>query len=155
MTDDTSGTDRPTSGGPADETFSFEGGAGSGTESETGRNATAREWMHQLQSMIDNVATHAGPVVRDIGAKAAELAALAGEKAGPIAHKAAEATEAAGHRIAERGREVAADLRREAAAQREAEGNGSVATAVDPAATSEPEDDRRGTRPDSADALGE
>jgi hypothetical protein len=63
--------------------------------------------------MIDNLATHAAPVAREIGAKAAELAALAGEKAGPIAHRAAEVTAAAGGKVAERGREVAADLRRD------------------------------------------
>jgi hypothetical protein len=81
---------------------------------DAGRDRT-KEWLAQLQAMIDTVATHAAPVAREIGAKAAELAALAGEKAGPIAHKAAEVTEAAGHKVAERGREVAADLRRDPA----------------------------------------
>jgi hypothetical protein len=76
--------------------------------------ANAREWMTQLQSMIDNLATNAAPVIREIGAKAAELAALAGEKAGPIAHKAADVTATAGSKVAERGREVAAELRRDA-----------------------------------------
>jgi hypothetical protein len=61
--------------------------------------------------MIDEVATQAAPVLRQIAAKAAELAATAGDKAGPIAHKAADATEAAGQKLAERGRGVAADLR--------------------------------------------
>jgi hypothetical protein len=75
--------------------------------------ATGKEWMAQLQSMIEGLASQAAPVARAIGAKAAELAAIAGDKAGPIAHKAAEATEQAGARIAERSREVAADLRRE------------------------------------------
>jgi hypothetical protein len=82
-----------------------------GQSGQTGQGG--REWVTQLQSMIDNVTTAAGPVVRDVAAKAAELAAIAGEKAGPIAHKAAEATEAAGHKLAERGREVAAELRRD------------------------------------------
>ena len=82
--------------------------------SDTGRSANAREWMSQLQSMIDNLATNAAPVVREIGAKAAELAALAGEKAGPIAHKAADVTATAGSKVAERGREMAAELRRDA-----------------------------------------
>jgi hypothetical protein len=82
--------------------------------SDSGRSATAREWMSQLQAMIDNLATNAAPVVREIGAKAAELAALAGEKAGPIAHKAADVTASAGSKVAERGREVAAELRRDA-----------------------------------------
>jgi hypothetical protein len=83
-----------------------------GTSEDAGRNQAGREWLTQLQSMIDNVATAAAPVLRDVAAKAAELAATAGEKAGPVAHKAAEATEAAGQKLAERGREVAAELRR-------------------------------------------
>lgn len=87
---------------------------------DAGQSSTGREWMSQLQAMIDNVATQAGPVMRDIAAKAAELAAVAGEKAGPLAQRAAEATAEAGTRIAERGREVAAELRRDAAGQREA-----------------------------------
>lgn len=84
----------------------------------------AKEWLAQLQAMIDNLATHAAPVAREIGAKAAELAALAGEKAGPIAHKAAEVTAAAGGKVAERGREVAADLRRDAATATDGQGTG-------------------------------
>ncbi len=89
--------------------------AGAGEPAGTGEPAaaTGREWLAQLQSMIDNVATHAAPVVRQVAAKAAELAAVAGEKAGPIAHKAAEVTEKAGVKVAERGREVAAELRRD------------------------------------------
>lgn len=90
-------------------------GAAHDSDPEAGR-ATEREWLAQLQSMIEGLTTQAAPVIRQIGAKAAELAAVAGEKAGPIAHRAAEATEHAGARIAERGREVAADLRRDAQA---------------------------------------
>ena len=74
---------------------------------------TAKEWLSQLQSMIEGLASQAAPVAREVGAKAAELAALAGEKAGPFAHRAAEATEHAGSRLAERGRDLAAELRRD------------------------------------------
>jgi hypothetical protein len=84
----------------------------SGDSGESG-GSTTREWLAQLQAMIDNAATQARPVLREVAAKAAELAAVAGEKAGPIAHKAAEVTAQAGSKVAERGREVAADLRRE------------------------------------------
>jgi hypothetical protein len=71
-----------------------------------------REMLIQLQQMIDNIATQAGPVMREVAAKAAELAAVAGEKAGPLAHKAAGMTESAGQKIATRSKEMAADLRR-------------------------------------------
>jgi hypothetical protein len=71
-----------------------------------------REMLIQLQQMIDTLATQAGPVMREVAAKAAELAAVAGEKAGPLAHKAAGMTESAGQKIAARSKEMAADLRR-------------------------------------------
>lgn len=129
----------------ADETFTFDAESGSDA-ADPGRTATTREWMNQLQSMIDNVATHAAPAMRDIAAKAAELAALAGEKAGPIARRAADVTAEAGTKLAERGRVVAADLRREAAAAREAtNGASDAAVATDAASTTEDEREPAGT----------
>ena len=144
-----------------------ESGGWSGDESsETGRGAAGREWVAQLQSMIDNLATNAAPVVREIGAKAAELAALAGEKAGPFAHRAADATATAGTKVAERGREVAAELRRDAARNGDsATGNGKsgggpstatyTGTRPGEGAESAPFNDRSGGVADSADSLGE
>jgi hypothetical protein len=135
--------------------------------SEGGRGAAGREWVSQLQSMIDNLATNAAPVVREIGAKAAELAALAGEKAGPFAHRAADATATAGTKVAERGREVAAELRRDAARNGDSgtTGNGTSGgstsasgyTGTRPGAGAEsgPYNDRPGAVADSADSLGE
>jgi hypothetical protein len=81
---------------------------GEGTE----RPRAGREMLIQLQQMIDTLATQAGPVMREVAAKAAELAAVAGEKAGPLAHKAAGMTEVAGQKLAARSKEMAADLRR-------------------------------------------
>jgi hypothetical protein len=96
-----------------------------GPESDDSQNPTAaapaegyrvppnvQNMLAQLQSMIDNVAVQAGPVLREVAAKAAELAAVAGERAGPLAYKAAETTQKVGQRVAERGKVVAADLRR-------------------------------------------
>lgn len=106
----------PTQG---DETFAWtddggNGGPGKGTSGSTGPGATTgREWLAQLQTMIENAATQAAPVMREVAAKAAELAAVAGEKAGPVAARAAELTAEAGHRIAERSRDLAAELRRD------------------------------------------
>ena len=71
----------------------------------------AREWLVQLQQMIDQIASHAGPVARDVAAKAAELAAVAGEKAGPLAKRAAEKTEEVGARVADRSRRFAEEIR--------------------------------------------
>jgi hypothetical protein len=72
--------------------------------------------------MIENLATQAAPVVREVGAKAAELAAAAGEKAGPLAQRAAVFTEQSGHKLAERSRDLAVDLRSQAAAAKAANG---------------------------------
>jgi hypothetical protein len=106
-----------------------------------GRTADSREWLAQLQSMIDNLATHAAPVMREIGAKAAELAAAAGEKAGPIAQKAAEVTAQAGVKVAERGREVAAELRRDQARDDAASADPTGTTTI-PTSTGVTADDR-------------
>ncbi len=113
------------------------------------RGATSREWLAQLQAMIDNVATAAAPVMREIGAKAAELAAAAGERAGPFAQKAAEATAHAGSKVAERGREVAAELRRDQKADEGDAGNGSTMPAI------EPSGDASASAMDRREGLGE
>ena len=78
-----------------------------GTKSPAGR-----EMLVQLQQMIDTITTQATPVVRDVAAKAAELAAVAGKKAGPLAYKAAEVTDSFGQRMAARSKDFAAAMRR-------------------------------------------
>jgi hypothetical protein len=123
MTDDTTssqttppGTEAGATGSPAsDESFAWrEPGDSTG-----GRRDQAREWVTQLQTMIEQLTTQAAPVVREVGAKAAELAALAGEKAGPVAHRAAEFTAEAGMKIAGRSRDLATELRRDVAGRGE------------------------------------
>jgi hypothetical protein len=94
-----------------------------------------RDMLVQLQAMIDTVAVQAGPVLREVAAKAAELAAVAGEHAGPLAYKAAEKTQSVGRRVAERGKEVAADLRRPQVAEADAQPDGD--TEPSPQQTSE------------------
>ncbi|MEO6351396.1 MAG: hypothetical protein ABIP53_12160 [Candidatus Limnocylindrales bacterium] len=79
---------------------------------EGSRARGGREMLVQLQQMIDTLAMQAAPVMREVAAKAAELAAVAGEKAGPLAHKAAGMTENMGQRVAARSKVMAADLRR-------------------------------------------
>jgi hypothetical protein len=88
--------------------------AGESQWSEPAPSGQAREWLTQLQSMIENLTEQAVPVVREIGAKAAELAAVAAEKAGPAAARAAEVTADVGTKIAERSRSFATELRRDA-----------------------------------------
>ncbi len=76
------------------------------------KTAAGREMLVQLQQMIDTITTQATPVVRDVAAKAAELAAVAGQKAGPLAYKAAEVTESLGQKMAARSKDFAAEMRR-------------------------------------------
>ena len=93
------------------------------TEPEQASSSTgqqAREWLSQLQAMIENLATQAAPVVREVGIKAAELAAKAGEKAGPVAQRAADFTGQAGHKLAEKASDFATELRRDVAARKAA-----------------------------------
>jgi hypothetical protein len=85
--------------------------AGSGESRSAQASAQAREWVAQLQTMIDKVAHASAPAARQVAAKAAELAAVAGDKAGPFAMRAAEKTGDVGTRVAERSRRIAADLR--------------------------------------------
>ena len=85
------------------------------SEAANAPGAPATQPVRQLDSIMDSLASYATPVVREIAAKAAELAARAGEAAGPVAQRAADRTEAVGERLATKGHEVAADLRRETA----------------------------------------
>lgn len=107
---DPSATAGPTASS-ADETFGWTAPDDESAPSGGDARATAERMLGQLQSMIDNVATQAAPVVRQIGAKAAELAAVAADRAGPLVHRAADATADASGRLAERSRTWAADLR--------------------------------------------
>jgi hypothetical protein len=84
-------------------------------ETEHEAEGRSREMLVQLQQMIDAIAAQAGPVVRDVAAKAAELAAVAAERTGPIAHRAADATERVSVRVATRTKEMAEELRRQQA----------------------------------------
>ena len=126
----------PPTGHAADEPAAEEPPADEGAGPDQHATASqAREWLAQLQQMIDQVAAHAGPVARDVAAKAAELAAVAGEKAGPLAKRAAEKTEAVGARVADRSRRFAEDLRNRA------DGNEPAVDSPEPPAETAPTDD--------------
>lgn len=111
--DDTTKTTGYDPGAPTDDSFAW-----TEPEAKGDAGAKAREWLSQLQAMIENLATQAAPVVKEVGAKAAELAALAGDKAGPAAQKAAELTGQAGQKLAVKSRELAGELRRDATASK-------------------------------------
>ena len=98
--------------GPGDEAARGAADAGPAADATNGGTPGAEGWAAQLQRMIDDIGRQAVPVIREVAAKAAELAAVAGEKAGPIAQKAAEKTAEFGAVVAARGHEMATDLRR-------------------------------------------
>jgi hypothetical protein len=101
-----------TDGHPADSTESHDAADSSPTgDAMNDARATGEKMVGQLQSMIDNIATQAAPVARQVGAKAAELAAAAADRAGPFAIKAADATADASEKLAVSARQWAADLR--------------------------------------------
>ena len=127
MTDDATKPTGPEMGSQADDSFAW-----TEPEARGDTGAKAREWLAQLQSMIEQLATQAAPVVREVGAKAAELAALAGDKAGPVAQRAAEVTGKAGEKLAVRGRDLAAELRRDPAGKRTTETAGDIAESAEP-----------------------
>jgi len=148
----------PTTASPADTTDTAgtdwtEPAADAGhASSRTQENV--RDMLAQLQAMIDNVAEQAGPVLRDVAAKAAELAAVAGERAGPMAYRAAEKTQVVGQRVAQRSKELAADLRRPQhapAGDTAAEANDVTAQAADMVAEGAPASGTTNT----GDAWGE
>jgi hypothetical protein len=121
---------------PADETFAWTASEGETDSTAAGGDAraTAERMIAQLQSMIDQAATLAAPVVRQVGAKAAELAAVAADRAGPIAHRAADATADASGKLAVRSRTWAAELRSkldDAGNGSEAPGGGSATAVLD------------------------
>jgi hypothetical protein len=94
------------------------GGGSSRREQVDKARELGERWLGQLQVMIEEAGKTAGPILRDVAAKAAELAAVAAENAGPVAHKAADVTEHVGDRLAVRSKDLAADLRKAAEAAR-------------------------------------
>ncbi|MGD0122840.1 MAG: hypothetical protein ABSC46_09810 [Candidatus Limnocylindrales bacterium] len=106
--------DQPGAGEPA-------GGGSPRREQVEKARELGERWLGQLQVMIEEAGKTAGPVLRDVAAKAAELAAVAAENAGPVAHKAANVTEHVGDRLAARSKDLAADLRKAAEAARAAQ----------------------------------
>ena len=67
--------------------------------------------LESLREAVDDLVVKAGPIVRDISAKAAELAASAADKAAPAVRRAGEATAEASGQLAQKSRDWASDLR--------------------------------------------
>jgi len=128
-------------------------GESTGAGSDGSAGTRQAEWIRDLQAMIDNVATQAGPALRDVAAKAGELAekasvaaapyaGKAAAKAAPYAARAADLTAEVGRLVSEKSREVAAEIRRSSGeAPDPATANGSAESPDAPIGTVGQEDD--------------
>ena len=96
--------------------------------------------LGQLQSMIGKVAAASEPRLREVAAKAAELAAVAAEHAGPIAHTLADKTDNVSHAVAEKASAYASSIRSRGEAPTEA-GGPDVPASSDPAWVGDPAED--------------
>jgi hypothetical protein len=132
--------------GPEDQADQGAGGENPRRDQGARARELGEKWLGQLQDMIDQAGRQAGPVLRDVAAKAAELAAVAAENAGPVAHKAANVTEHVGDRLAARSKDLAADLRKAAEAAR-ANATGSAPAA--PAEGEAPEEEKKDAGPEA------
>lgn len=106
---------RNPSGDPqgGDETFSWsqdEQASATGNAKGTA-GSTATAIIDQVRDVVDDLAERAGPTVREISARAAELTAIAADKAAPLAKKAGEVTADASGKLASKSREWASELR--------------------------------------------
>jgi len=81
-----------------------------GTGTNTGR-LDIPGMLTQLQGMIGKVARASEPALREVAAKAAELAAVAADHAGPIAHQIADKTDEVSQAVGERASGFASSLR--------------------------------------------
>lgn len=86
-------------------------GTGPGTGSARTPGIDVQAMLGQLQGMISKVAAASEPTLREVAAKAAELAAVAAERAGPLAHTIADKTEEVSHTVAGRASGFASSIR--------------------------------------------
>jgi hypothetical protein len=77
--------------------------------------------LGQLQGMIDQVATATTPALREVAAKAAELAASAAHRAGPLVISIAARTDQVSQAVADRAEQFATELRASRGAEEPAE----------------------------------
>jgi hypothetical protein len=99
--------------GPTAETPPFADEPPEAPDASTGKTGglDIQAMLGQLQAMIGKVASASEPALREVAAKAAELAAVAAERAGPLAHTLADKTQEVGHSIADHASSFASSMR--------------------------------------------
>jgi hypothetical protein len=81
--------------------------------------------LESLRDAVEDLTERAGPTVRELTARSAEVAALAADRAGPFARQAGEVTADASIRLAERARAWATEIRASLAESMDAPSPGS------------------------------
>ena len=95
----------------ADETFTWTTEGTTGPETRSAGGSTATRLLESVREVVDDLAERAGPTVREISARAAELTAIAADRAAPFAKRAGEVTADASGKLASKTREWASELR--------------------------------------------
>ena len=101
----------PTDEPKADETFTWTNEGETGHDAKGTGGATAASILDSVRDAVDELAERAGPTVRELSARAAELTAIAADRAAPFAKKAGEVTADASGKLASKSREWASELR--------------------------------------------
>jgi hypothetical protein len=99
-----------------DESFTWTKESADPDGSKTG-GTTATAILDSVRDVVDDLAERAGPTVRELSARAAELTAIAADKAAPLAKRAGEVTADASGKLASKSREWASELRSAAGAR--------------------------------------
>jgi hypothetical protein len=95
----------------ADETFAWTDEPAPSGSSGPAAGTTPASILDSVRDAVDDLAERAGPTVRELSARAAELTAIAADKAAPLAKRAGEVTADASGKLASKSREWASGLR--------------------------------------------
>jgi hypothetical protein len=101
----------PTDEPKADETFTWTNEGETGHDAKDTGTPTATSILESVRDVVDDLAERAGPTVRELSARAAELTAIAADRAAPLAKRAGEVTADASGKLASKSREWASELR--------------------------------------------
>ena len=85
--------------------------AGAGGGAGASAKSTATTIIASLRGAVDDLAERAAPTMRELSARAAELAAVAADRAAPLAKRAGEATAEVSGKLASKSRDWAAEIR--------------------------------------------
>ena len=133
----------------ADETFTWTNEPPPAARGNDPGAATSTSILESVRDVVDDLAERAGPTVRELSARAAELTAIAADRAAPLAKRVGEVTADASGKLATKSREWASELRASVEATDTAPAADADA-AAEPTAGFEPAEGSRETREPSS-----